>query len=118
LAGLAWRQGASFVRAHAGDLPRLEACKLRQLGAVFLETPNAAARVAFAAAWLFTAPLALAGVVLAWRRNRVETALALVPIFALLVAALVFYGSIRFRHSTEPLLVLFAARGLTALREE
>jgi len=116
LVELAWRQGVAFVRANAADLPRLEVCKLRHLGAVFLVTPNAAARVAFAAAWLFTAPLALAGVLVAWRRNRAETALALVPIVALLAAALVFYGSIRFRHSTEPLLVLFAARGLTALR--
>lgn len=116
LVALAWRESAAFVRAHAGDLPRLEVCKLRQLGAVVLDSPNVAARIAFAAAWLFTAPLALAGVVAAWRRNRVEASLALLPILALLLAALVFYGSIRFRHSTEPLLVLFAARGLTELR--
>jgi 4-amino-4-deoxy-L-arabinose transferase-like glycosyltransferase len=116
LVTLAWQQGAAFVRAHAADLPRLEVCKLRQLSAVFLDTPNPAARIAFAAAWLFTAPLALAGLVAAWRRNRAEASLALVPLLALLLAALVFYGSIRFRHSTEPLLVLFAARGLTALR--
>jgi len=115
LAELAWRQARQFLRAHARELPRLEACKLGQLGAVFLETPNVPARIAFAAAWLFTGPLALIGLLVVWRQDRGATGIALLPLLALIVAALVFYGSIRFRHSTEPILVLFAARGSTAV---
>ena len=115
LAELSWRQARQFLRAHARELPRLEVCKLRRLGELFVDTPNTPARIAFAAAWLFTGPLALIGLLVAWRQDRGATGVALLPLLALVLAVLVFYGSIRFRHSTEPILVLFAARGCTAL---
>jgi 4-amino-4-deoxy-L-arabinose transferase-like glycosyltransferase len=115
LAEISWRQGLGFVRSHWRDMPRLEACKLRRLMAVVLDTPNRPARWAFAAAWLLTAPLAVIGLAAAWKEERAAALAGLLPLLALLAAALIFYGSIRFRHSSEPLLVLFAARGLTAL---
>jgi hypothetical protein len=86
-----------------------------RLFAVFLDTPNRVARWAFALAWLVTAPLAAYGAVVAWRQDRVAAVAALLPLLALFATVLLFYGSIRFRHSSEPLLVLFAARGLTAM---
>jgi len=101
----------AFLRDHWRDLPRLEWCKAERLVALRLVTPNRFARVAFAVAWALVAPLAAVGLWIGWRRHRVAAVVVALPLLALLVTALLFYGSIRFRHSTEPLLVAFAALG-------
>ncbi|HEV8631249.1 MAG TPA: glycosyltransferase family 39 protein [Thermoanaerobaculia bacterium] len=110
-----WAQGAAFVRRHWRSLPRLELCKLERLIALRLATPNRLASSAFAIAWLLVGPLALVGFVGAWRRDRASAMVAGLPLFALVATALLFYGSIRFRHSTEPILVLFAGAGASML---
>jgi hypothetical protein len=110
-----WAIGLDFVRRHRRSLPRLELCKLERLLALRLATPNRLQAMAFAGAWLLVGPLALIGLVSGWRRDRVGTLTAALPLFALLATTLLFYGAIRFRHSSEPILVLFAAQGVAAL---
>jgi 4-amino-4-deoxy-L-arabinose transferase-like glycosyltransferase len=104
----------AFVRTHARELPHLAGCKLARLASPLLATPDPMLQWGFAISWLLVAPLALLGTIASWRRDRARTTVVLLPLLALLVTTFLFYGSIRFRHSSEPLLVLLAAEGALA----
>jgi len=110
----AWQYGVDFVARNAGRMPGLVAMKVWRLVSPFEATENRVVWWTFAVAWLFTVPWAVAGIVLALKddRDRIAGGVLLVPLAATLMTTLVFYGSIRFRDSIIPLLVVLAARAL------
>lgn len=112
---VSWQKGKQFILEHWSDLPSLELKKLMRLSEVFLETPNLPVRWAFAVSWLVTAPFACLGLVVVLRKSVERGLVSALPLLAMIGTSLIFYGSLRFRHSTEPLLVVFAACGAVYL---
>ena len=114
-----WRNGWQEVWANWQRLPELIVWKVWRLCAPFPETSHGLVSWAFALAWVWTAPLSGLGLVWAWRRFPPEDGhkiwVVFLPVLALLLCSLVFHGSIRYRHSLEPLFVLFGAYGLVGL---
>jgi hypothetical protein len=110
----AWQYGVDFVARNPGRIPGLVAMKVWRLVSPFEATENRVVWWTFAVAWLFTVPWAVAGIVLVLKddRDRIAGGVLLVPLAATLLTTLVFYGSIRFRDSVIPLLVVLAARAL------
>jgi len=106
-----------FIAANVKSMPYLELMKLRRLLTPFEATENNAVYWIFALGWPVAAVFVLIGIVMAFRRNRIVTWIILTPILATIVTALIFYGSIRFRDSVAPLLLVFAAVGLGRLLE-
>jgi hypothetical protein len=111
LEAIAWKQGWTFVERHLADIPKLEAWKLYRLLTPFEDTPNRVVYWGFALAWIVTVPFLLVGLKESFRQNRAETFVLMVPVWAVLLCTLVFYGSVRFRHTAEPMLMMFAALG-------
>lgn len=109
---LAWRYGFHFVRTHLDQMPGLIAARLWRLVSPFEATPNGPVYYSFAVSWLATAPFVAYGVFLCFRGRRVAAAVLLTPILTTIATAIVFYGSIRFRDSVAPLLLILAAAGL------
>jgi len=108
----AWRYGCDFVKRHVAAMPALVAMKLVRFASPFEATPNRAVFWAFALGWIATAPFILIG---AWRVFRQDPSTALVlllPLVATMLSVVMFYGSIRFRDASAPLLTVLAARGL------
>lgn len=65
--------------------------------------------------WWVLAPTALAGLVVSRRRMRSDVRwLLLVPVIAVAITTVVFYGAHRIRSSMEPTVVLFAAIAVVA----
>ena len=89
--------------------------RLWRLISPFEETENRVVWWVFGVTWLFTAPWVVAGMVLALKDGRTIVAVLLVPLMATLVTTIVFYGSIRFRDSVIPLLVVLAGRAMVEL---
>ena len=110
-----WSHGLAFVKAHWKRVPYIEWCKIRNILGVFLETDNRTTCLSFAAAWLITGPFVLLGLVLLLRSRPFEGIVAMSPLLALLATTLIFYGSIRFRQSAEPTLVMVAAHGASVM---
>jgi 4-amino-4-deoxy-L-arabinose transferase-like glycosyltransferase len=110
----AWRYGMEYLRTHAADVPRLLMMKVARHFSAFRPTPNRAVYWSFALAWIVTAPLLLAGIVLHGRSRRAELLLVLLPCVSTLLTALVFYGSIRFRDADVALFVTPAAAAVAA----
>lgn len=108
----AWKYGIAFVTSHWSDMPGLVLAKLSRLVSPFEATPNRPVYWAFAIGWLLTAPWFVIGVVLALRRHPASAVVLLLALLPTVVTALVFYGSLRFRDSAAPILVVFAAYGL------
>jgi 4-amino-4-deoxy-L-arabinose transferase-like glycosyltransferase len=108
----AWTYGRQFLVRHWPGVPGLVAMKLGRLISPFEPTDNTAAYWAFALAWLLTAPWTIAGLFLVLRDRGLAAAVLLTPLLATLATAVVFYGSIRFRDSVIPLLVVLAARAM------
>jgi hypothetical protein len=94
-------------------IPVLEGAKIYRLLSPFEPTPNRAVFWSFALSWLFTLPWMAAGVWLLVRHPRPAATVLLAPVVASLLTTVVFYGSIRFRDSIIPILIVFAAHGLT-----
>ncbi len=114
---LSWQYGLEFVRAHPEELPRLAYWKLRRLFAAFAYPANPLVDWAFALSWIVTAPFALVGWVLCWRRDRVLAWILVLPLVATVATALVFYGNVRFRQSVATFYVIPAALALGTLLE-
>jgi hypothetical protein len=112
---LAWKYGLEFIGRNPKRIPGLVAMKLWRLSSAFEDTPNRPVFWAFAAGWLLTAPWVIAGIILTFRTDKVVAAALLTPVLATVTAAMVFYGSVRFRDSVAPILIVFAARGLVPL---
>jgi uncharacterized membrane protein len=101
-----WRYGLAFVRSHVSAMPGLVAAKLRNFLTPFERIPDPLAYWIFALGWILSAPLALAGLVLAWRTRRDAALVLLVPILATFATVIVFYGSARFRDSLSAVLAV------------
>ena len=107
-----WKEGIEFVRTHADLMPGLVYHKFRRLVAPSAGTSNALLRRAWAAGWLITAPFCVAGLVLAWRRNRTGFWIVSAYLGGLLLLTLVFCGAVRYRHSVNPQLAALAGLAL------
>ncbi len=108
----AWRYGLDFIARNPGRLPGLVVMRLWRLISPFEGTENRVVWWVFGVTWLFTAPWAVAGLFLALKDGRTIVAVLLVPLMATLVTTIVFYGSIRFRDSVIPLLVVLAGHAM------
>ena len=113
-ASAAWGYGLGFVREHPGEIPRFLYWKLVRHFSPFQWTENRSVYWSFALGWLVLGPLAIAGIVIGWRRTRANMLLLLVAPASTLVTGLVFYGSGRFRDADAGLYVVLAAAALTA----
>ena len=111
----AWQYGLDFIAEHPRSVPALLVMKAWRLISPFEETENRVVWWAFALAWLVTAPWVAAGIVLAWNDDDVVRLVLFAPLLATLATTIVFYGSVRFRDSVIPLLIVLAARGAVAL---
>lgn len=114
-ARVAWREGLAFVREHRAEMPRLLAWKAARWLSPFSDTPNRTVNAGFAAAWLVTAPLAVWGALGAWRRSRLGLGVCAAHLLAALGTALLFYGSVRFRHASLPIYGALAGAGIARL---
>jgi 4-amino-4-deoxy-L-arabinose transferase-like glycosyltransferase len=106
---MAWRYGLQFVHEHLSDMPSLVAARLWRLISPFESTSNRAVYYSFAVAWLVTVPFVVRGSLTLSRINPLFAAVLLAPILGTVVTAAIFYGSIRFRDSVAPVLLIFAA---------
>jgi len=111
---MAWRYGQEFVRDHMADMPYLVAMKIYRLLSPFTVTENRPVYWAFAIGWGLTAPLMLLGLWRWWRHDRATAGAALVPLAGAVLAAGMFYGSVRFRDAVAP--AIFACVGAVAIR--
>jgi len=110
---LEWKYGLEFVRNNWEMMPVREGAKIFRLLSPFEPTTNRAVFWSFALSWLFTLPWMAAGVWLLVRYPRPADVFLLAPVVASLLTSALFYGSIRFRDSIIPILIVFAAHGLT-----
>ena len=111
----AWQYGLDFVQAHTGEIPALVAWKLYRLIGPPAEVANGAVYKAFLGGWLLTAPFALVGLLLSWRRSAAAATALFVPVLVTIATVVVFYGSERFRDGIAPLVVVYATLGASAL---
>jgi hypothetical protein len=116
-----WRLGCQWLREHPAAVPQLVACKLARL--VFWLPDFDGGRRAYylvrAAGYFPFLLLMLVGAFCCARRPALRTPPWLAVHGALLataVAAVIFWGSPRFRDANLPLLMLYAAVGAEALR--
>ena len=107
-----WHYGWDAITRHVSEVPALELAKVVRLITPFETTTNRLAYWAFALSWLFALPFVILGAVGCWRHDTRATVILLLPILATVLSTLVFYGLIRFRDSTAPILAIFAASGL------
>ena len=122
---LAYRDEATnYVRGHLSDLPAEVAARIGRLLGVY--NPGRIARYDAGegrppwatylgiASFLLLLPFAIGGFV--WlRRRRVRVWPLLAPVWVVLVSAVAFYGTPRFRAPAEPVVVALAAVGAVAL---
>ncbi|MCE9591356.1 MAG: glycosyltransferase family 39 protein [Planctomycetes bacterium] len=107
--------GVQQVRENMTLMPGLELAKLWRLVSPFTNTPNRGVYWAFALSWALAAPFCVIGIVSLWRRHRAVAVVLLVPLAGTVLTALIFYGSVRFRDSLTPVLMIFAAIGVAAV---
>jgi 4-amino-4-deoxy-L-arabinose transferase-like glycosyltransferase len=110
----AWNYGFDFVRHNWRSMPGLVGMKIVRLLSPWEATPNRPVYWSFALSWLFTTPWVIAGIWLSMKANRRSALVLLAPVLATLAVTVVFYGSIRFRDSMIPILVVFASRAFVA----
>lgn len=112
-----FERGKDWVRAHPGSAAQLAWWKTVKLWTPFPSTDNRMFQLVTAAGFLAWAPFALAGVLLLIRVGGAATTVLLVlaaPVAGTQIAAMLFYGSARFRSPVEPLLMVCAAVALVA----
>jgi len=111
--------GLSFLREHRGEIPRLVFRKLMRFWGVRTRftSRNMLVTVANALSYGVLLPFFLFGLITTLRSRDRRRELA--PIYLLLlwsqVLAVVFYGSLRFRISIEPFIILFGVHGLSEI---
>jgi hypothetical protein len=111
-----WRYGLEAISEHLRLLPWIELRKLWRLVSPFEDTPNRVVFWLFAVSWAAIAPLLFLGVVRS--RGELEPPLRvtlMLPLVATVLTTAVFYGSIRFRDSVAPLVVVLASNPLCSL---
>src|SRR5262245_2426916 len=109
-----WKEGLEFVRTRADLMPGLLFHKLRRLVALSADTSNELVSHVWAAGWLVTAPLCLAGLVLAWKRGRPGFWIVSAHLGGIVLLTLVFCGTVRYRHTVNPQLASLAGLALAA----
>jgi hypothetical protein len=112
---LTWQLGWDSVRNNAWSVPQLLLWKLYRFVTPFEETRNRLVYWTFACAWSITAPWLAVGVRELSRRDPVLWRLILLQAGGAVLSVLIFYGAARFRHALEPLLMMVAAAGLSAV---
>jgi hypothetical protein len=112
---VSWRYGMDFIRAHAAEMPSLIGWKLYRLVGPPAEVTNGAVYWAFLAGWFGTAPFAVLGFVVSWRRSAAAAVALLVPVLITIATVVVFYGSERFRDAVAPIVVVYATLGAATL---
>jgi Dolichyl-phosphate-mannose-protein mannosyltransferase len=113
----AWKYGRAFVWAHPDQLPMMKMQALLRVVWAYGESENRLADLAFRVGWILSLPFVMIGSVWLARRRSLETLYLFTPLAVVLVTAVVFYGSSRFRDGAAPVLAVFAAVGLTAVVE-
>jgi 4-amino-4-deoxy-L-arabinose transferase-like glycosyltransferase len=115
----AGREGLRYAADHVERLPVVLAVRLMRTWGIWEPLQRSEGREQ----WVVTAgvvvyallvPLAVYGLVLL-RRRRVPTWVVVAPLITVVVATLLSYGSVRFRHSAELALVVLAAVALDGL---
>jgi hypothetical protein len=108
----AWRYGLDFVREHQAEMPALVGWKLYRLVGPPAEVNNGPVYWAFLVSWCATAPFALVGFLMSWRRSAAAALALLIPVLVMVATVIVFYGSERFRDAIAPILIVYAALGV------
>lgn len=108
----AWNFGIQAVRQHWAEMPRLLAAKVFRLVTPWEETTNKKIYWAFAISWLLLIPFVLIGFRTLRKTDGPLFTMISLLVTVTLVTTLVFYGSTRFRHSIEPVLVILGVAGL------
>ncbi len=109
----AYRYGWEFIRNHPDALPEICLHKIARLFWVYSETDNETVDRAFRISWMCLFSFVLLGGFLAIRRRTLQLGIIIVPIAATFLTAIAFYGCSRFRHGIAPILVIFAAVGIS-----
>jgi 4-amino-4-deoxy-L-arabinose transferase-like glycosyltransferase len=112
-----WEQGREYLSQDPGQLPRLLAWKLVRLVEPFPFSSNPLLDLAVGAAWLVHLPLLLLGLTLLRRRDGLLFWTVVLPLLALLLTTLIFYGSARFRQGHAGLLIVPVGLAATVLVE-
>jgi 4-amino-4-deoxy-L-arabinose transferase-like glycosyltransferase len=108
---LEFEEGKRWVKSHFGEATTLLWWKTFKLWTPFPTTPNRAFRLGSALGFLLFAPFVIPGAFQLARAQGPARRLFLVttaPVVGTAAAALVFYGSIRFRSPIEPILIIWA----------
>lgn len=117
-------QALDFIKAHKSVLPSLAYARLGRVWGYYKPTQQIkldgierrelpVSRVGLA--MFYSLAIASVGGLLELRRRRVPLSPLLAPVIAVSLAAIVFYGTTRFRAAAEPSLVLLGSVGLVAL---
>lgn len=113
-----FERGKQWVRQNPSAAVRLAGWKLVKLFTPFPTSSNRTYVLGTAAGYLLLVPFVIPGLVVLLRGGReVRSILAILaaPVAGTVLAAVVFYGSNRFRAPIEPLLIIVAAAGMWAL---
>ncbi|HVG74702.1 MAG TPA: glycosyltransferase family 39 protein [Thermoleophilaceae bacterium] len=115
----AGRKGIEYARDHVERVPLVAAARVTRTWGLFWpgQVPEGRAKwVTYAgvAVYVLLLPLAVFGLV-TLRRRRVPIWAMATPLVVVTVASLLTYGSVRFRHTAELVLVVLAAVAIDAL---
>ena len=111
----ATQYGIQAIKANSTQMPGLIAAKLWRLATPFTDTDNKVARYAFALSWITVAPLLLLGLVIAFKRAPATAWMLALPILATIAGTVIYYGSVRFRDSVAPVILIFVGIGAAHL---
>jgi 4-amino-4-deoxy-L-arabinose transferase-like glycosyltransferase len=119
------REGADYIRAHAGELPAVVAVRVlrswdlwqprRQVA--FAEGRARWAAQAGTIAYFLLLPLAAYGGVLLARRSRAQLLILLTPVVLVFASSAIAYGVPRFRHAAELVIVVLSALALSTVAD-
>lgn len=105
----AYRNAISAIKRHLGEFPKLEIMKLYRLVTPFYETGNKLFDLVGGLSWAILFPFSVFGMVRTARDRRYLSVHTLV--LMAIIAALIWFGSYRYREAIGPFLVLYGAVG-------
>jgi len=112
-----FRLGLRFMREHWQEMPRLVAWKFMRLWNPWPELPSGLERLVAAATLIPTLTFFVIGLVLAYRRREARIVPLLLPVLAVSVSAMIYWGDARIRAPSDPSMLLVAAYGAVSLVE-
>ncbi len=107
--------GLRFMREHWQEMPRLVTWKFMRLWNPWPELPSGLERVVAAATLLPALAFFVIGLVLASRRREARIVPLLLPVLAVTVTAMIYWGDARVRAPSDPSMLLVAAYGAVSL---